>query len=367
MSLTSWDSFIDVAKKCMTAAGDGVHTVSTGNIRKINFQEKFYKSNESWHKNIEKISENSNKTIIIGAPTDTGAAIQRGSNWGPLILRDQLLSDNISNFNDIGDIKVIPHLLHDKYLNQQTLESCRKFLYETTNGPDLPVSPLSILEFVTKNIYNHNTNAKILTIGGDHSISYPLIKEFIKKSERKNKKIAIIHFDAHTDLSDNRMGIDICFGTWANKIVKDLDKSHEFIQVGIRASNFDKAHWESKFNVSQFWANDIKTDGLNTVISRIKDKLSKKEIDEVYISLDIDSIDSDYVSATGTPESNGLAPHEVTSIIKSISKSFPITSADIVEFAPFVQFDPSNNSGLENTLLVTTSCAKILISLLNKS
>jgi agmatinase len=129
--------------------------------------------------------DQSTKPLLIGIPSDTGGGIQRGANWGPLFIREQ--THNLhKNVIDIGDVKTIPHLLHDKYLNEETLNHLKKVHY---NGEQLPVSPLSIAEFVYQDIYQKNPNAKIIALGGDHSISYPIVKQWILHRRALEKKL----------------------------------------------------------------------------------------------------------------------------------------------------------------------------------
>jgi agmatinase len=204
------------------------------------------------------------------------------------------------------------------------------------NGEQLPVSPLSIAEFVYQDIYQKNPNAKIIALGGDHSVSYPIVKEWIKARRAQGKKVAIIHFDAHTDLMDERLGIDICFASWAYHMIELLEQPSDLIQFGIRSSGQDKNYWESKLGIKQYWNYDFQKLGLSQMINETKDYLNKRKIDEIYVSFDIDFLDAQYASSTGTPEDNGLAPHEGTQIIEELSRDFNLTGADLVEVAPFV-------------------------------
>jgi len=246
-------------------------------------------------------------------------------------------------------VKTIPHLLHDKYLNKQTIIECRKALYGRDNG--LPVSGLSIAEDFCENFYALYPNQKIIGLGGDHSVSYPLVKSWLLAKEEQNKKVAIIHFDAHTDLMQNRLGIDICFASWAYHMIEFLERPSDLIQLGIRSSGKTKEHWETELGVQQFWASEFKQQDLIT--SKILQYLEAREIEEIYISFDIDALDSDYASATGTPEKAGLAPHQCILMIEELSKKVKVTGADLVEVAPFVK--SSLSSGLtpepETTLL----------------
>ena len=160
---------------------------------------------------------------------------------------------------DVGDIRVIPHLLMDKYLNEKTIDGCQNALYGESN--ELPVSPLSITMDFCEEFYKEFTDKGLVSLGGDHSVSFPLTKAYLQKRKEQGKKVAIIHFDAHTDLLDQRLGIDICFGSWAYHIIEDLMEPELLYQIGIRSSGKDEEYWEDKFSVQQDWANEVMQKG----------------------------------------------------------------------------------------------------------
>ncbi len=234
---------------------------------------------------------------------------------------------------DIGDTRTVPHFLHDKYLNKETIKNGQKALY---GGEDLPVSALSIAEDFAYEFFKAFPERALLSLGGDHSVSYPLVKSWLKAKKEQNKKVAIIHFDAHTDLMDERLGVDICFASWAYRMIEFLERPSDLIQYGIRSSGSPKEHWENTTGVQQYWASEFKSKGLDHIIKETLSYLKERKVEEVYISFDIDFLDAAYASSTGTPESGGLAPHEGIAIIEAIGKEFKVTGADLVEVAPFV-------------------------------
>jgi agmatinase len=320
----------------LTIPGNGVFTVNNAKEKKQSLLFDYYgtedekKARAKWVKGLQKLDPR--KPWIIGIPSDNGGGIQRGANWGPLVIRKEIapLKDS---YRDLGDVRVIPHLLHDKYLNDKTIKECRKALFGRDNK--LPVSPLSITEKVLSDLYGQYPEARILGLGGDHSVSYPLVKAWLK-SRRDLKKAAVLHFDAHTDLLDKRLGIDLCFGTWTYHILNELKSPNHIIQVGIRSSGKTKKHWKKTLGVEQIWSSEVTANGAKATIEKISRHFKKIGIEEIYISFDIDAIDEKYAAATGTPEKNGLIPTDCVAIIKMIAKSFKITGADLMELAPFV-------------------------------
>lgn len=354
--------FIKDTSNMLCPPGNGVYTVHTAKENKEILHNQLFKTidpnevQKKWQSSLHQF--NDNKPVLFGITMDTGGGIQRGANWGPLFIRTELLKDNKLNYFDIGDTRTIPHLIHDKYLNEKTIIDCRLSLYGTNNN--LPVSALSIAETFCNQYFNL-FRSPLITLGGDHSVSYPVVKSWLKYKSSKNIRSAIIHFDAHTDLMDNRLGIDICFATWAKKIMPYLDKKSDLIQIGIRSSGNNKDHWEKETGVQQFWSKDINENGVDYSLKQILDYLNKEKIEEVYLSFDIDALDSKYASSTGTPEQDGLEPHQCVHIIREIAKVTKITSADLVEVAPFVSstkkdiMSPEPQTTLQSsTILVKT-------------
>jgi agmatinase len=343
-------NFLDKTKTYLAPPGNGVFTVHTAKENKSNLHHKLYGTSNiidvenKWKSSLDQL-QNTNSPILLGLCSDTGGGIQRGANWGPLFIRDELLSIvDCETYFDVGDIKVIPHLLHDKYLQPDLIKKCQESIY---SGIDLPVSALSIAEDFVKSLFEFKSNAKLLTLGGDHSVSYPLVKEWINFKRSQKKKVAIIHFDAHTDLMHNRLGVDICFASWAYHMIELLEKPSHLLQFGIRSSGKEKSHWQNTLGVQQFWNYDFDKNGLENVIKSTIDYLKSEKIEEVYVSFDIDALDAKYASSTGTPEINGLAPHQCIVLIERIAEVVQITGADLVEVAPFVQSTMKDKMAIE--------------------
>lgn len=348
----------------LTLPGSGVFTVNTGKEKKERLLSAYYgtkdpeKARTKWLKSIENISPS--VPLVIGIPSDNGGGIQRGANWGPLVLRQELL-DVRQDFHDLGDVRVIPHLLHDKYLNDETIKLCRKALYGKANK--LPVSPLSIAEKVVTDLYKKYPEAKILGFGGDHSTSYPLVKGWLRS--RKNiRKAAVVHFDAHTDLLAHRLGIDICFGTWTYQILDELKSRDHIVQIGIRSSARTKKHWKDTLGVEQIWASDVQKWGAEKTYKKIVTQFKKLGIEEVYVSFDIDALDEKYASATGTPEKEGLLPTDCAAIVRMLASDFKITGADLMEVAPYVIPEGVELRDQQSSLTVAGDMARALLDVL---
>lgn len=352
--------------KILTIPGNGVFTIHTAQDKKERIFKAYYNSpklpvaQKKWEASLELI--NDKKPILLGIPSDCGGGIQRGANWGPLLLRQEIMG-NIDSFQDIGDVRVIPHLLHDKYLNEKTIKDCQKAMFG--KACKLPVSPLSITEKATADIYKKIPKARILGFGGDHSISYPLTKTWLE-SRKDKKKAAIVHFDAHTDLLNTRLGIDFCFGTWTNQILKFLKSTDHIIQIGIRSSGKNKKHWKDTLGVEQIWAHEFNKWGVEKVFNKIKKQFKTLGVEEIYISFDIDALDELYASATGTPEKDGLIPSDCITLIHLLKSEFHVTGADLMEVAPFVLPEGVNPRDQKAALGVAGEVANALIEVMGE-
>ncbi len=351
--------------------GNGVFTVNTAADRKEKLhREIFGKTDDvetSWLGSLKNFQD-WKKTFMLGICSDCGGGILRGANWGPLFLRLQMLEDSLKKdeFMDLGDVRVIPHLLHDKYLNPETLESCRNALYQDGNSTH-PVSPLSLTEYFLDELYQQKPDANVFAIGGDHSVSYPLVKAWLAQKKKQGIKAGLVHFDAHTDLLIERLGIDLCFGSWVTHILDGLESPALCHQIGIRSSGRDRDHWENTFGVNQYWSSEVQEKGADKIAETVINHFKNEGVEEIYVSFDIDAIDSKYASATGTPEPDGLEPWQAVSILEALTDEFKITGADMVEIAPFLRTDQKSNSEPHTTLETGSLISTLLIRAMNKN
>lgn len=368
MTAQSRQEFLSKLKHYLTPPGEGVFTVHTAADKRINLQKRIFGADAVKENKVREIWEQSltttlpaAKCVIFGIPSDSGGGIQRGANWGPLFLRETLINSRDElNAYDVGDVRTIPHLLHDKYLNDETIAKCRMALYHS-DKITLPVSPLSIAYDFAKGFHEQFPAKSIFMIGGDHSVSYPMVRAYLEAKKAQGKKVALVHFDAHTDLMEERLGIDICFGTWTSQVIPFLETPKHLVQIGIRSSGKERDHWEKKFGHTQIWAQEVFDLGASAVADSIVAELKKLNVEEIYISFDIDCLDIEYAGATGTPESGGLSPHEPMLIMQTLFENFKIGGADMVEIAPQVKSAAVKQIEPETTLMVASSLSTFLI------
>ena len=170
-----------------------------------------------------------------------------------------------------------------------------------------------------------------LTLGGEHSITPGCLIPFTKKF----KNICLLHFDAHADLRDSYEGEKF---SHASAIRRCLDyKNVSVISFGIRNISESEIPFLKKnaSRINIFWAKDKKKWNLKKFKKLIKNKT-------VYLTLDVDGLDSSIMPATGTPEPGGLLWDETLEIIKIAAKNSNIVGADINELAPIKGFNSYN-------------------------
>jgi agmatinase len=328
-------SAIDRLRLFLRPPGRGLHTNSTGGGYAVPVLQKLYGSdsakevNDAWEESLQRIRRV--EGVVFGIPSDTGAGILRGANFGPIGVREAYLTKYKAypkGIIDIGDIIVVPQLLHDGMLSEEQVKTSRLELYPG-RSEDLPVSPLSIAESLYEALLELNPELKIFMIGGDHSVTWPAMRYCHKKF---GDDFGVLHFDAHSDLMESRLGVKYCFATWASHATK-LMKPHHLAQVGIRTSSKTKQFWMEKFPLLQVWANEVPGKEVE-VITQILQYLVKSGTKNIYITNDIDGTDPVNAPATGTPEPNGLSPQFVLGLIAAVKQKFNIIGGDIVEVAP---------------------------------
>ena len=161
----------------------------------------------------------------------------------------------------------------------------------------------------------------LLTLGGDHFITYPLLRAHARKH---GAPLSLLHFDAHSDTwTDEHDRID--HGTmfyWAVK--QGIVDPASSVQVGLRTENPDTMG----FNIID--APQVHEQGIDAVVAEIRKRLGKRP---VYVTFDIDCLDPSYAPGTGTPVCGGLTSHQAMSILRAL-QGIDIVGMDVVEVAP---------------------------------
>lgn len=329
-------------------AGGGLYLVSTGRAEQQALQRRFYAADteedvtERFRQTLDEIA--GARVLMLGVPSDVGAGFRRGANLGPQAIRAALLDADpewtehcrARGVVDVGDVFVVPQLLDDAMLSIEQLERCRAALYPDVpeeHRARLPVSPLSIAERAIRLMLERAPGAKLLVLGGDHSCAWPAVKAL----HDTGRRFCIAQPDAHTDLLPERLGVEICFATWTYHANELVGRHQRVIQIGVRASQRPREHWESTLGVRQFWSEDI-AGAPGAALDAVIDAVKATGL-PVYLSNDIDGTDAAVADACGTPEPDGLDPDWVCELIERLGRDVGLVGADIMEVAPLLGVD----------------------------
>jgi len=170
-----------------------------------------------------------------------------------------------------------------------------------------------------------------LVLGGEHSLTPGAIRPFVKKFG----KISLLHFDAHADLRNSYKGNKF---SHASAIRRCLDSPNvSLVSFGIRNISSSEIPFlnKNKKRIKIYWAKDKSKWNLNEFKKIIKNK-------KLYLTFDVDGLDSSIMPATGTPEPGGLFWNETMNIIKIAAKFSNIVGADVNELAPIKGFNSYN-------------------------
>lgn len=257
---------------------------------------------------------------IVGVPFDGGTSNRPGTRHGPRQLRD--LSTMIRTTHPVSDV------------NPFNLVNCADL-------GDAPVNPIDVIEslelitgFYAKMVAN---NIMPLTGGGDHLISYPILKALAADAP-----VGMIHFDAHTDMNDTYFGgSKFTHGTPFRRAIEDgyLDPKRT-VQIGIRGIKYDATDfdWAREQGVRIIEIEEFFELGVEKVMAEARRVVGNEK---TYVSFDIDSIDPAFAPGTGTPEIGGFNTFQAQQMVRKL-KGLNLVGADLVEVSP--PFDPSGGT-----------------------
>ncbi|MEA3239426.1 MAG: agmatinase, partial [Candidatus Bipolaricaulota bacterium] len=168
-------------------------------------------------------------------------------------------------------------------------------------------------------------------LGGDHSVTIPLTRAF---SGVVNGRFGMVHIDAHLDLADSFEGSLWSHACTQRRVLElpNIDPRH-LAFVGIRSfmddeSEFLAAHPE----IGVHTARDVYARGIDDVARSVVEQL--RDVDAVYVTLDIDALDPAFAPGTGTPEAGGLSTRDVLELLRRAFSDLPVCALDIVEVSP---------------------------------
>ncbi|MFM9876306.1 MAG: agmatinase [Rhodoglobus sp.] len=250
--------------------------------------------------------------VVLGVPFDTGVSYRPGARFGPSHIRES--SRLLRPYNPAQDV--------EPFAVQQVVD-----------GGDIPVNPFVIEEALAtieaRATQVLDAGARLLTLGGDHTIALPLLRA----QAAKHGPIAVIHFDAHLDTWDTYFGAEYTHGTPFRRASEEglLDREG-CLHVGIRGPLYTAADLsqDGDLGFQIIAATEFDALGVQGVIERMLARVGDRP---VYVSIDIDVLDPGFAPGTGTPEAGGLTSRELLAILRALAAT-RLVGADIVEVAP---------------------------------
>lgn len=250
--------------------------------------------------------------VVLGVPFDTGVSYRPGARFGPTHIRES--SRLLRPYNPAQDV--------EPFAAQQVADA-----------GDLGVNPfvieeaLAAVEAAARAV--HATGARLLTLGGDHTIALPNLRALAAR----HGPIAVVHFDAHLDTWDTYFGAEYTHGTPFRRASEEglLDRDG-CLHVGIRGPLYSPADLGEDGDLGFRIVSAVEMDDLGVagVVQRIRERVGSRP---VYVSLDIDVLDPAFAPGTGTPEAGGLTSRELLAILRGLA-SVDLVGAEIVEVAP---------------------------------
>lgn len=206
---------------------------------------------------------------------------------------------------------------------------------------ELPFGEMApLVEEIERVAYEIVSRDKFLvSIGGEHSITPPLVSA----AARKFPALSVLQIDAHADMRDSYMGT-------VHNHACAMRRALQFArvtQVGIRSLSTEEAEVLPKLKSTVFYDVDMRRDP--TWIDAVVASLAEN----VYVTIDVDGMDPAIMPATGTPEPGGLSWPEITSLLRATAERRRIVAADIVELSP-----------IPGLVAPNFLCAKLLYKLL---
>ena len=249
---------------------------------------------------------------VLGVPFDSGVSYRPGARFGP------------------GHIRACSKLLRP-YNPALVVEPFGQ--HQVADAGDVAVNPFDLGEAIAQIQAASDDvradGAKLLTIGGDHTIALPLLRSLA----RDHGKIAVLHFDAHLDTWDTYFGAPYTHGTPFRRASEEgLLDLERCLHMGTRGPLYSSQDLEDDhllgFQVIR--SDDYQSDGVAAIVDRMRTRLGDAP---VYVSIDIDVLDPAHAPGTGTPEAGGLTSRELLNTLRGLV-GLNIIGADIVEVSP---------------------------------
>jgi agmatinase len=253
---------------------------------------------------------------VLGAPFDGGTSFRPGARFGPAAIREASLL--MRPYNEPLDLM--------PFAEAQVADA-------GDAGPD----PLEIgaahAAIQARAAELHDAGARVLGLGGDHSVALPLMRA----AAARHGRLSLLQLDAHTDTWDEYFGHKVSHGTVMRRAVEEeLIDPAASVQIGLRGPLYAATDMEDNaaLGFHTLLARELEAAGVAGAVEVAREHLRPP----VYVSVDIDVLDPAYAPGTGTPEPGGLTSRELLAILRGLA-GLDIVAADVVEVSP--PYDPA--------------------------
>jgi agmatinase len=266
------------------------------------------------------LSTFSNASVVLfGVPFDATSSHRHGTVQAPAAIRKE--SYNYETFLNRYDFNIGTVNIHD-------LGDSREFVDANDMISHLPGYIKSIVE----------TGKFLITLGGEHSITVPIVDSFHKFFLDKKQDLGIIYLDAHLDFRDSYLDDKFSHACVARRL-SEIVGVENIVEVGVRSFCQKEAKDATNMDLKFLTADEVNKQGILNVLKTAKKQLGDKLL---YLTLDMDVFDPAYAPGVGNPEYFGLTPWQVRECIEFFGPN--LIGADIVEVSP--PFDNGNTAAL---------------------
>ena len=247
---------------------------------------------------------------LLGVPFDGATSFRKGASFAPRKIRE-----------------LTPHIA------PATEEGVSLAGLRVRDYGDVPIDlnwerHFSAVEMRAREVLRHPFS---LFLGGDHSVTIPLTKAF---SESVKGRFGVIHIDAHVDLANTFEGHNWSHACTERRVLElpNIDPRH-LVFVGIRSFMDDELRFLADHpEIGLHTARDLHQRGIETVAQGVVQQL--RDVDAIYVTLDIDALDPSFAPGTGTPEAGGLSTRDLLELLRVVFAGLPVRALDIVEVSP---------------------------------
>ncbi|TXK44072.1 agmatinase [Nonomuraea sp. C10] len=246
---------------------------------------------------------------VVGVPFDSGVSYRPGARFGPAAVREA--SRLLRPYHPALDVSPFERV-------------------QVVDAGDIVANPYHIEEAIESvEAGAAALDARLVTIGGDHTIALPLLRD----AARRHGPVALLHFDAHLDTWDTYFGAEYTHGTPFRRAVEEgLLDTEALSHVGIRGPLYGKKDLDEdrRLGFGIVTAADVLRRGVDEVVDALRQRIGDRPL---YVSVDIDVLDPAHAPGTGTPEAGGLTSRELLEILRGLAGG-NLIGADVVEVAP---------------------------------